>query len=180
MWSRGFGLALLGATLGVGCGRIAADDDPSPGDAIPSGTPRDAPGGPGAGLPTQDAGVAVVDASSDSTIVEFARRHSRRNGAGRHGRRHQHAGHMRAAAAHGRRPRCGSFGCGGLTSGCVSCCDAKLVPGSTGGTLPMGRSASGRDSPGHRQRDPFRRGRGAVKRRGRLGGILSFYHRDAA
>lgn len=34
---------------------------------------------------------------------------------------------------------------GGLACGSVSCCDAKLVPGSTGGTLPMGRSLAGTD-----------------------------------
>jgi formylglycine-generating enzyme required for sulfatase activity len=34
---------------------------------------------------------------------------------------------------------------GGLQCGSVSCCDAKLVPGSTAGTLPMGRSAAGAD-----------------------------------
>jgi sulfatase modifying factor 1 len=35
---------------------------------------------------------------------------------------------------------------GGLACGSVSCCQAKLVPGSTAGTLPMGRSASGTDA----------------------------------
>jgi sulfatase modifying factor 1 len=42
-------------------------------------------------------------------------------------------------------PTMGPSCAGGLMCGCVSCCDAKLVPGSTGGTLPMGRSESGTD-----------------------------------
>jgi formylglycine-generating enzyme len=34
---------------------------------------------------------------------------------------------------------------GGLKCGSASCCEAKLVPASTSGTLPMGRSAAGTD-----------------------------------